>query len=129
MKLLIVLEYKMDLATEVPKFSFTVIDSRKIGYSGNLVIRDLEISVYSDIFYIDSLEDVRKFKVSGFDLNDFEPIADMKNGYIFTDAVIEKILDWADASRAWVYVNPRVTGTDRLKFDEFFKKLEWQKGE
>jgi hypothetical protein len=123
MKALFVFEYNED----VPNFSLTAVDSHRTAYGGKMEIKGFEITRFADIFYVQDKEDLQKFKKSGLDLSSFEPIHQMANNRShFSDTVINEILDWADAKRAWVYKSVRMTGPERTLFEEFFKKLKWR---
>ena len=124
MKLLCVFEYK----DKYPNFSLTAIDSKRTAYSGSMTISNLEISQYCDIFYVSDGEDRQKFDKSGLYIEDFIPMCILKSAHTidFSPSVIKELLLWADAKRVWFYKSTRMTGPDRLKFDEFYKKLEWK---
>ena len=127
MKLLCVFEYN----EKYPNFSLTAIDSKRTAYSGSMTISNLEISQYCDIFYVADGEDKQKFDKSGLYIEDFLPMltsgfSPKPNSVDFAPSVIKELLLWADAKRVWVYKSTRMTGPDRLKFDEFYKKLEWK---
>ena len=123
MKLLCVFEYN----EKYPNFSLTAIDSRRTAYSGSMTISDLEISQYADIFYVNDGEDRQKFDKSGLNIEDFIPMwVRCANSVDFSSSVVNELLLWADAKRVWFYKSTRMTGPDRSKFDEFYKKLEWK---
>ena len=128
MKLLCVFEYK----DKYPNFSLTAIDSKRTAYAGSMTISNLEISQYCDIFYVSDGEDKQKFDKSGLYIEDFLPAFTStptggRNAHVvFAPSVVKELLLWADAKRVWIYKSARMTGPDRLKFDEFYKKLEWK---
>jgi hypothetical protein len=127
MKVLVVFEYHEKL----PNFSLTAIDSQRTAYAGNLLISGFEITKYCDIFYVRDREDMQKFKNGGLKMDDFLPVGldSIENVVTFSTKMIDKILDWAMAKRMWVYRGQKLTGPEREKFEKFYSKLEWQKGE
>jgi hypothetical protein len=126
MKILTVIEYEGDN----PSFSLTAMDSNRTAWTGGNVISSFDISKYCDIFFVDSKEDLQKFKKSGLDLKDFYPMHDasVHQGGIstFGKNVVREICDWAKAKRIWLYRSTRLTGPDRKKFEDFYNGLEWR---
>lgn len=97
MHLLIALEYKADQT-----FSITAVNFSKIVWRG-VTVDDWELQKYCDLFYMWNRDDLVDFdkhhlNISLFKCPDYNPTLRR-----YTQEALDEILDWANASRFWIY--------------------------